>query len=292
MATNKATNYFSHDSNARNDEKLLSLRMRHGAAGYGVYFMIIERLREETDYTSVKDYNIIAFDLRVDAALIKSVVEDFGLFAFTENGKRFYSESFLKRMEVKDEMSDARRKAALKRWKSEGEKCTDNANAMQMQCKSNASAMQMQCKSNASAMQVQCNKVKESKEKESKESLSTTRAREDGEVLEKSENLQDKNAQYLTHLLRAENKANIDVVLLNLGLKPSDTQRLHKLADEVIAEWKATDTHHEDYNDFARHLISTLRIKLQTHAQNETRTNNRRPTHKLTAQPEDYTGTF
>lgn len=279
MATNKATNYFSHDSNARNDEKLLSLRMRHGAAGYGVYFMICERLREENDYTSVKDYNIIAFDLRVDAALIKSVVEDFGLFAFTENGKRFYSESFLKRMEVKDEVSDARRKAALKRWKSEGEKCTDNANAMQMQCKSNASAMQ-----------VQCNKVKESKE--SKESLSTTRAREDGEVLEKSENLQDKNAQYLTHLLRAENKANIDVVLLNLGLKPSDTQLLHKLADEVIAEWKATDTHHEDYNDFARHLISTLRIKLSTHAKNETRTNHRRPTHKLTAQPEDYTGTF
>lgn len=246
--------------------------------------MIIERLREENDYTSVKDYNIIAFDLRVDAALIKSVVEDFGLFAFTEDGKRFYSESFLKRMEVKDEVSDARRKAALKRWKSEGEKCTDNANAMQMQCKSNASAMQ-----------VQCNKVKESKVKESKESLSTTtRAREDGEVLEKSENLQDKNAQYLTHLLRAENKANIDVVLLNLGLKPSDTQRLHKLADEVIAEWRATDTHHEDYNDFARHLISTIRIKLNSNktSKNEKSNNPRRPTHKLTAQPEDYTGTF
>lgn len=263
----KATNYFSHDSNARNDEKLVRLRMKHGAAGYGVYFMILERLREEADYISAKDYNMIAFDLRVDAELIKSVVEDFGLFAFTEDGKRFYSESFLNRMQVKDELSKRRSYAATKRWEKS--------------------------KSNASAMQVQCNKVKESKENESKESLSTTtRAREDGEVLEKSENLQDKNAQYLTHLLRAENKANIDVVLLNLGLKPSDTQRLHKLADEVIAEWKATDTHHEDYNDFARHLISTLRIKLSTHAKNETRTNHRRPTHKLTAQPEDYTGTF
>ena len=245
--------------------------------------MIIERLREETDYTSVKDYNIIAFDLRVDAALIKSVVEDFGLFAFTEDGKRFYSESFLKRMEVKDEVSDARRKAALKRWKSEGEKCTDNANAMQKQCKSNASAMQ-----------VQCNKVKESKE--SKESLSTTtRARESqDEVPAKSESLQDTNAEYLTHFFRAENKANVEVVLLNLGLKPSDTQRLHKLADEVIAEWRATDTHHEDYNDFARHLISTIRIKLNSNktSKNEKSNNPRRPTHQLTAQPEDYTGTF
>ena len=85
MATRqiKSTNYFSHDSNARNDEKLVRLRMKQGAAGYGVYFMILERLREEADYMSAKDYNMIAFDLRVDAAIVKSVVEDFGLFTFT-----------------------------------------------------------------------------------------------------------------------------------------------------------------------------------------------------------------
>ena len=44
MATQqiKTTNYFSHDSNARNDERILLLRMKHGAAGYGVYFMLLE----------------------------------------------------------------------------------------------------------------------------------------------------------------------------------------------------------------------------------------------------------
>ena len=36
-----AANYFSHDSNARNDEKVIRLRMKHGAAGYGVYFMLL-----------------------------------------------------------------------------------------------------------------------------------------------------------------------------------------------------------------------------------------------------------
>ena len=56
--------------------------------------MILERLREEPEYMSVKDYNMIAFDLREDASLIKSVIEDFGLFVFTEDGKYFYSESF------------------------------------------------------------------------------------------------------------------------------------------------------------------------------------------------------
>ena len=97
--------YFSHDSNARNSDKLIRLRMRHKAAGYGVYFMILERLREEPDYMSVKDYNMIAFDLRVDASLVKSVVEDFGLFVVTPDGNYFYSESFNERMAVKDEKS-------------------------------------------------------------------------------------------------------------------------------------------------------------------------------------------
>ena len=134
MEKNSSTNYFSHDSNARNSDKLIRLRMRHKAAGYGVYFMILERLREEPNYMSVKDYNMIAFDLREDASLIKSVVEDFGLFVFTEDGKYFYSESFNRRMAVKDEkarkQAEAGRKAMQRRWGKNGgevtEKTTEN----------------------------------------------------------------------------------------------------------------------------------------------------------------------
>ncbi len=94
--------------------------MKHKAAGYGVFFMILERLREEPEYMSVKDYNMIAFDLREDTSLIKSVIEDFGLFVFTEDGKYFYSESFKRRMEIKDEKSRKRSNAGKKgmanRW--------------------------------------------------------------------------------------------------------------------------------------------------------------------------------
>ena len=126
----RENNYFSHDSNARNSDKLIRLRMRHRAAGYGVYFMILERLREEPGYMSAKDYNMIAFDLRVDASLIKSVVEDFGLFVFTEDGKYFYSESFNRRMAIKDEkakkQSEAGRKAMEKRWKKDSGKREDD----------------------------------------------------------------------------------------------------------------------------------------------------------------------
>lgn len=131
METRKElTSYFPHDSNARNSDKLINLRMRHKAAGYGVYFMILERLREEQNYMSVKDYNMIAFDLREDASLIKSVIEDFGLFVFTDDGKYFYSESFKKRMEIKDDKSKKRSEAGkaglAKRW---GKKKDEIANA-------------------------------------------------------------------------------------------------------------------------------------------------------------------
>lgn len=86
--------YFSHDSNARNDLKLIKVRMsKLGAADYGIYWMIIERLREEPNYMSIKDYNAIAFDLRVNDSDEKSVIEDFGLFDFTDDGKYFYSKA-------------------------------------------------------------------------------------------------------------------------------------------------------------------------------------------------------
>ena len=120
MAKKKNSYYFSHDSNARNDDKIIAIRMRHGAEGYAVYFMILERMRDDNEYMSIKDYNMLAFDFRVPASLVKSVVEDFGLFTFTEDGKRFYSESFLSRMKIKDSVllskSEAGKKGMNNRW--------------------------------------------------------------------------------------------------------------------------------------------------------------------------------
>ena len=38
--------YFSHDSNARNDEKVLMLRAKHGWEGYGLYWALVEMMFE------------------------------------------------------------------------------------------------------------------------------------------------------------------------------------------------------------------------------------------------------
>ncbi|MDR1938255.1 MAG: DUF4373 domain-containing protein [Tannerellaceae bacterium] len=119
----KGTYYFSHDFNARNDEKVVAIRMKYGMEGYGIYFALLELLGEGTDYIRVKDYNIIAFDLRVDSSKVKSIVEDFGLFAFADDGKCFYSESFTDRMKPLDNMRKQRqiagKKSAEKRSKSD-----------------------------------------------------------------------------------------------------------------------------------------------------------------------------
>jgi len=148
--------YFSHEASARNDEKCIALRMVHGLSGYGAFWCLIERLMQESDYTSVADYNRIAFDLRCDAALIKAVVEDFGLFTFTENGERFYSESLMRRMLKVDEISARRSEVAKQKWAAIGVK---DANAQGVGCK----CKEIGCKCNAIAYKFTHKGRKESK---------------------------------------------------------------------------------------------------------------------------------
>lgn len=86
----KSAFYFSHDSNARNDIKIMKLRRKHGMAGYGVYWCIIEILRDTSDYKlSEQDIDDIAFQLGESNELVSSVVNDFGLFA--REAASFYS---------------------------------------------------------------------------------------------------------------------------------------------------------------------------------------------------------
>lgn len=123
--------YFSHDSNARNSDKLIKVRMGLGAEGYGIFFMLIERLREEEGYKSTIDYNILAFDLKVDPEKIKQVVENYDLFKFTEDGKYFYSDSFNDRMEMMDfkskKFSEAGKRGAEKRWENKKKNSPPNS---------------------------------------------------------------------------------------------------------------------------------------------------------------------
>ena len=90
--------------------------MKYQWEGYGLFWALVEKLRESTDYKLSKDYNLIAYDLRVDAGIIKSIVEDFGLFVFTEDGKYFYSERLNNSMNLMNSKSQKARDSVNKRW--------------------------------------------------------------------------------------------------------------------------------------------------------------------------------
>lgn len=70
---------------SRNDDRILKLRMDHGIVGYAVYHMLIEKIAESDrcEYT-IDDYNVLAFDFRVDEQLVKCVAEDYHLFCFND----------------------------------------------------------------------------------------------------------------------------------------------------------------------------------------------------------------
>ena len=98
--------YFPHDANAQNDPNIIKLLYKHSWAGYGLYWSIIEKLRNEPDYTMETDYDMIAYALRVEADEIKSIIEDFNLFII-EKGY-FYSESLKRRMSRLDAIKEKR----------------------------------------------------------------------------------------------------------------------------------------------------------------------------------------
>lgn len=109
---NKDTFYFSHDAGARNDERILIIRSEFGWEGYGWYFAICELFRESTDFTLSKNVVMLQLCLNITSSNFKAFIEKCfgeGLFSQCENDKtRFYSESFMRRMELINEKSSKR----------------------------------------------------------------------------------------------------------------------------------------------------------------------------------------
>ena len=105
--------YFSHDSNARNDQRLMKLRMKYGPEGYGIYFMIIEILRDTEDYKlHISDVQSICFDIRDDEEKVLDVLKNYSLFEF--EGDYFHSKSLTRRMDKLDRIKEKRRESGKK----------------------------------------------------------------------------------------------------------------------------------------------------------------------------------
>ena len=250
--------YFSHDSNARNSDKLMKVRMKLGAEGYGIFFMLIERLREEEGYKSTIDYDTLAFDLRVESEKVKQVVEDYDLFKFTEDGKYFYSDSFNERMEMMDVRAQQRKskakKAAEARWNKQSED-TSNAQTLPKQCSSNAQALLNH------ANKIKLNKIKLNKTKINKskvvvaetneaenladEPATTTEQKQISDVLNFYENHFGMTSDYIRQsILKWCNDLNPELVKRALEISVEDNVLKFRYANAILVDWahKGIDT--------------------------------------------------
>lgn len=97
--------YFSHDSNARADLKIQALRSKYGMKGYGMYWVIIEMMRESKDHTLPLNQNFAYFGFANEFGckpeeakeFIHDCIYQFALFVCNE--ECFWSDSLNRRMD-------------------------------------------------------------------------------------------------------------------------------------------------------------------------------------------------
>ena len=62
--------FFKHDLYARNDPKLLRLRMTHGLEGIGAYWCIVEMMYEQGGKILLEDLDIILYQTQITEQLL------------------------------------------------------------------------------------------------------------------------------------------------------------------------------------------------------------------------------
>ena len=73
------------------EQRSAKLRARMGWAGYGIYLAILQRLRSEKECVLELDYESLAFSFWTDEETLRTIIEDFGLFAINREKGCFFS---------------------------------------------------------------------------------------------------------------------------------------------------------------------------------------------------------
>ena len=110
----KDTYWFRHDSNAKDDYKCMILIEQLGCEGYGIFWILVETLREQKDYRyPFYLLGALARKYNTTQAKVETVVKEYGLFEI-DIDSFFFSHSFNRRMENLDKIKEQRRIAGLK----------------------------------------------------------------------------------------------------------------------------------------------------------------------------------
>ena len=103
--------WFKHDSNAKDDPKCVLLIEQLGLEGFGIYWVLIEILREQPNYHyPLALIPSIARRYNTSTQKVEAVIKGYGLFS-TNDEEFFFSESLINRMKPMEEQREQARLA-------------------------------------------------------------------------------------------------------------------------------------------------------------------------------------
>lgn len=164
----KETCYFSHDANAKDDFKIMLLIEELGLEGYGIFWVLIETLREQQNYKyPLKLLSVLARKYNTTLAKLEVVVRNYHLFVI-EDDCFFYSSSLNRRMQKMEEVREQRVLSAKIGAQKRKQKQLEQLKQLQINLSNNDSSEQMLGECSTNAKQI---KEKKNKEKEIKSSI-------------------------------------------------------------------------------------------------------------------------
>jgi hypothetical protein len=108
--------YFPHFSNARHDRKLKRVIKDLGIEGYGIYFMVLEVLRDQQDFKyPLQDIDLLADEFGTSESKLSVVVKNYDLFDVDESNNFFSTKQALY-LQPYIERSEKARNMARARW--------------------------------------------------------------------------------------------------------------------------------------------------------------------------------
>ncbi|MDK2042064.1 DUF4373 domain-containing protein [Aliarcobacter butzleri] len=215
MSTNEKqeTCYFSHDANAKDDFKVMLLIEELGLEGYGIFWVLIETLREQQNYKyPLRLLSVLARKYNTTLTKLEVVVRNYHLFVI-EDDCFFYSSSLNRRMQKMEEVREQRVLSAKIGAQKRKQKQLEQLKQLQINLSNNDSSEQMLSECSTNAKQI---KEKKNKEKEIKSSIFSS-----------DENEAEKFEQLNEHLLSKQLSKDLSIQKLeNLEFQKKENEIL------------------------------------------------------------------
>lgn len=124
-------NWIRHDTNSLRNPAISRLVATHGWQSYGLYMALLDTLANHPgNRYPLEDLPLLAYELRVPVEVLEPIIHDVDLFHVSgpvpghtladdqKPGGYFWSEDILQQANAARSLSETRKKAALRRWRS------------------------------------------------------------------------------------------------------------------------------------------------------------------------------